>query len=233
MKRPATSATRITASVVGGYAGLLGAVHGCFEILQGDVVPGGIGIEAIGPPCQADVVWHACLPAMTVVPHMRATGVLAVLISLMALLWAVVASERRRGGLVLILLSILVLLFGGGFVSTFTGIIAGVAGTRIGAPPAIFRARYFRLLAGLWPWSVVAFVAWSGGGWILGKFFNQAMIDLGFILFFCCNLGLPLLAVLTGFVRDARSGERAGLAQRGSGSRLSAQAVQLTTEEDA
>jgi hypothetical protein len=39
--------------------------------------------------------------------------------------------------------------------------------------------------------------------------FNQAMIALSFILFFFCDLGLPLLTVLTGFARDIHDHDRA------------------------
>ncbi len=50
------SATRIVASAVGVYGGLLGMEHGIGETLQGNVAPGGILINAIGP--QAKDVWQ-------------------------------------------------------------------------------------------------------------------------------------------------------------------------------
>lgn len=212
MKRT-NCATRITASIVGVHAGLLGAAHGYFEILQGDIAPGGIRINAIGAPCQADVVWHACLPAMTVVPNLLVTGILAIVLSLIALMGAAVFIDRKNGSLVLILLSILMLLVGGGFIATFGGIIAGGAGTRIKAPPTFFQTRLsssaLRFLARLWPWAVIAFVVWSISGWILGHYFNQLMVSLSFILFFFCNLGLPLLAVFTGLARDVHNRDQA------------------------
>lgn len=105
------------------------------------------------------------------------------------------------------------LLVGGGFVPTFAGIIAGVAGTRIKVPPTVFRTRLsssaLRFLARLWPWAVIAFAVWSIGGWILGHYFNQAMMNLSFILFFFCNLGLPLLTVFTGLARDVHNRDHA------------------------
>jgi len=199
-------ATSVTASVIGGYAGLLGAAHGYFETLQGSVAPDGIGINAMGAPCQGDAVWHACLPAMTIIPNFLATGVLAILFSLVALVWAAGFIQREKGGLILILLSILMLLVGGGFVPTFAGIIAGVAGTRINAPLTFWRSRFagrsLSFLAKLWPRTLIAFVVWSLGGWLLGHFFNQTMLTLGVILFFFFDLELPLLTVFTGFARD-------------------------------
>jgi len=52
------SAARIVASALGVFAGLFGMEHGYFETLQGNVAPGGIYLLAIGPPCQANTVWH-------------------------------------------------------------------------------------------------------------------------------------------------------------------------------
>lgn len=200
------SATRVATSTIGVYAGLLGAIHGYFETLQGNVVPGGIGINAIGAPCQGDVVWHACLPAMTIVPNFIVTGILAIIISLIIVVWAGVFIQRKNGGLILILLSILMLLVGGGFIPTFSGIVAGVAGTGINTPLVFWRTRLsgsaLRSLAKLWPWTLIVFVAWSLGGWFLGYFFNQVMINLSLVLFLVCNFGLPLLTVITGFAFD-------------------------------
>ena len=48
-------ATRAVVSIVGVYGGLLGMEHGFFETLQGNVAPGRILINAIGP--QAINVW--------------------------------------------------------------------------------------------------------------------------------------------------------------------------------
>jgi len=207
------TATRTTASIIGIYAGILGAAHGIFETLQGSVAPNGIKIQAIPAPCQENEVWHACLPAMTLIPNFRTTGMLAIIISLIIVVWAAAFMQQKNSGLVLILLSIPLLLVGGGFIPVFTGMIAGFAGTGINASLSFWRARFpaktLNLLAKLWPWALFAFMAWSVGGWILGYLFNQAMIVLSFVLFFFCNLGLPLLTVLSGFARDIRDHDQA------------------------
>jgi hypothetical protein len=200
------SATRVTASIIGVYAGLLGMAHGYYETLQGVVAPNGIGINAIGAPCQGELVWHACLPAMTIVPNFFVSGILTIIVSLTALVWAARFIQQKHGSLILILLSILMLLVGGGFIPPFTSIIASAAGAGINAQSSFFRTHIsgttIHFLAKLWRWVMIAFVVWSFGGWILGYYFNQMMIDLSFILFFFCNLGLPLLAVFTGFSWD-------------------------------
>jgi flavodoxin len=201
------SASRVAASALGLYAGLLGAAHGVYEILQGNTVPGSVMIQAIGPPCQPERVAHACWPAMTLVPSFLITGILAVFLSLTAATWAAAFVQRTRGGWVLILLSIGMLLVGSGFIPTFVGLIAGVAGIGIHAPLSKWRARLptgaVRLGSALWPWPLIAYALWVlPTQWLLGRFLDEFLMSAGLILFFSFDLGLPLLAVLTGFARD-------------------------------
>lgn len=199
------SATRIVASTLGVLAGLFGIEHGYFETLQGNGAPGGIYILAMGPPCQTNKMWHGCEPAMTIIPNFFVTGVIAIIVSLIVIVWAAVFVQRKHGGLVLILLSIIQLLVGGGLVPLALGITAGVAGTRIYEPFTWWRAHLSvharSFLAALWPWSLIAFVVWFPGEWILGYFFNEYLLNLTlFTMFF--SLALMLLTVLTAFAHD-------------------------------
>jgi hypothetical protein len=180
--------------------------HGFFETRQGALIPDGIIVNGIGAPCRAEAVWHACLPAMTLVPNLFVTGILAIVLGLCVSIWAAAFVQRRNGGLILMLLSIGLLLVGGGFVPAYAGIMAGLAGTGANAPLNRWRrtlsGRAGRILAQAWPWVLALFVAWSLGGWVLGHFFNQAILSLGFVTFVFLDLGLPLLAVLTALGRD-------------------------------
>jgi hypothetical protein len=126
------NSTRIVASTVGVYGGLLGMEHGIGEMLQGNVAPGGILINAIGP--QAKSVWQGREPALTIIPSFFVTGVLAIIVSLIVILWAAAFVQRKHGGLVLILLSILQFLVSGGLAPIPMIIIAGAVATRIHAP---------------------------------------------------------------------------------------------------
>jgi hypothetical protein len=203
--RLSNCATRIVASVFGVLAGLLGIEHGYFETLQGNVAPGGIYILAMGPPCQTTKMWHACEPAMTIIPRFFVSGIVAIFVSLLVIVWAAAFVQRKHGGLVLILLSILQLVVGGGFIPVVIGIIAGIVGTRIHKPLTWWRVHLsvptLRFLAALWPWSLIAFVIWFPTEWILGYFFNEYVLNLAFAttLFY---LGLMLLTVLTAFAHD-------------------------------
>lgn len=119
--------TRVTASILGIFAGVGGGVfHGIGEILQGSVAPGGIMIEAY-PAMQAT----AGEPAMTIVPNFLITGILSIIMGVVVTLWAALYIRKKNGGLILILLSIMMLLLGGGIIPPIIGIIGGIIGTRI------------------------------------------------------------------------------------------------------
>ena len=117
---------RTAASIIGIVAGGVGAYHGYNEVLQGNVTPGGIFINAIGPPCQGS----SCFPAMTVVPDFYATGLLAILLSVIVVVWSALLLVRKGGGMALIVLSVVLLLVGGGFLPPALGIIAGAMATK-------------------------------------------------------------------------------------------------------
>jgi len=194
-------ATRIVASALGAFAGFGGPEHGVFEIMQGHVRPEGLLIASMGPPCDPEQVWHGCEPAMTVVPSFLFTGVLAVIVGLVTMVWAGFFVQRKRGGLVLILLSIALLLMGGGLFPPVIGIVAGVVGMRINAPVTRKPTGSSRLLAWLWPWSLVAFFAWVAGQFAIGYLFNEFLMSSG-LLIPSMILGLMALAIASASARD-------------------------------
>ena len=120
------STARAAASIIGIIAGLSGASHGFGEMLQGNVTPSGIVIQAW--PGLTDLGGE---PAMTIVPSFLVTGVLAVIFGLIVTVWAAALVQRKNGGLVPILLSVILLLVGGGFFPPGFGVTAGIIGTRI------------------------------------------------------------------------------------------------------
>ncbi len=150
------NATRVTVSTFGALAGLAGIEHGVGEVLQGNVAPDGVMILS-WPDSE---LFHilAGEPAMTIVPNLLATGILAILVSLIFLAWATMFVQREHGGPVLILLFVVMVLVGGGFGPPLLGIIVGIAATRINAPLAWWRAHLTggsrRLLVNLWSWSL-------------------------------------------------------------------------------
>lgn len=201
------SATSITVSTFGVVAGLAGIEHGIGEIAQGNQAPDGVTLKS-----WPDSDLFAILdgePAMTIVPNLLLTGVLAVLVSLAFLVWVTMFIQRPHGGMILILLSVGLLLVGGGFGPPLLGIILGIAATRNDKPLTWWSrhlpAGWQRSLSGLWPWSLGAgLVAWlllMPGTIILNLWFGlDNAVMVAFITF--TALGLLLLTILTGLVRD-------------------------------
>lgn len=204
-------ATRVVAALFGLFAGFGGPEHGYFEILQGNVRPDGLVIAAMGPPCEPEEVWNLCEPAMTVIPSYSITGILAVVIGLITMIWAAAFVQRKHGGIVLMLLSVALLLFGGGLVPPVIGIVAGVIATKINAPLTRQPGSVLRFLAGLWPWPLVAFFVWAFGQFAVGHLFNdflQENASLSPLLF----LGLFTLSILTAYAYDVRDRARVAAA---------------------
>jgi hypothetical protein len=103
-------ATRATVSTFGALAGLAGIEHGAGEVLQGNVAPDGVMVLSWPGSELYDIL--AGEPAMTTVPNLLATGILAILVSLVFLVWATMFVRRRHGGPILVLLSGVMLLVG-------------------------------------------------------------------------------------------------------------------------
>jgi MFS family permease len=153
-------ATRAVASTLGVLVGLAGVEHGFFELLQGNVAPSDIMIDAIGP---AQRFWeYGTERALTVIPNFFVTGILAIVFGLLVTIWAGWFIDRKYGAWLLLLLSLIVWLVGGGFAPIFMSILAFVTATRINKPLTWWRA-HLRIkarsfLATLWPWSIISFV---------------------------------------------------------------------------
>jgi hypothetical protein len=122
--------------------------------------------------------------------------------------------RNKNGGRVLLLLSAIMLLVGGGFGPPTIGILAGVAGMGIGAPPTGWHRRLpvnvRHLLATLWPW-VFGIAVINGlflviGSVILVHFFDLNNPDLFVNSFFFSVLSL-LLTIPIGRVYDSQKSE--------------------------
>ena len=198
------NATHITTAALGALMGIAGIEHGIGEILQGSVAPAGLMFSSWPDSEFFRIV--AGEPAMSIIPNLLVTGILAVLFSLAYVAWAIRFIQWKNGGLVLILLAIGMLLVGGGIFPPILGIIVGFLGTRINAPahPSAGRKPH---LGKLWPSSfAVCIVAWLllfPGINIIGYFtgVNDPAITILLILF---AFGSLILTVFSGFAYDFR-----------------------------
>ncbi len=99
-------ATKIVATWLGIVAGIAGLEHGYFEILQGNAKPASLMFPSMGPPCVPEEVWNACEPSMSILPNFLVTGILAIMISLLIMMWSAAFVHLKKGEAVLILLSV-------------------------------------------------------------------------------------------------------------------------------
>ena len=167
-------ATRIVSTVLGILAGIAGLEHGFFETLQGNTRPAGLMFPSWGPQvCDPAKIWHACEPAMSVLPNFLATGILTLVLSLVVLVWSAAYIQGKAGGVVLIVLCVARLLLGGGFFPPLIGLVAGAAATAILKPFSRPPSGLQRFIARLWPWPLVLLTAWLVLQFPVGALFND------------------------------------------------------------
>ena len=195
-------ATKTVATWLGGVAGIAGLEHGYFEFLQGNTRSPGLAFPSWGPPCMPEEIWHACEPAMSILPNFLLTGILAMLLSLALIVWAGWFVQRRHGGWIQMGLSALLLLFGGGFFPPIIAFVGGVAGTQINRHLSRRPARLTCFAAKLWPWPLVVFVVWTLGQFPFGHFFNDFLKSIMYVSMLIILTSLPL-AVYTAYAHDA------------------------------
>ena len=146
---------RTIGMIFGVMAGLGGLRHGIGEIRQGNVSPESIPFDSWtqGPISS----YMDGEPALSVIPNLLVTGILAVILSTVVIGWSLTRVRGRRGATVLILLSTGLFLVGGGFGPPVVGLLAGVAALKLDSPHPWWQAHIsrgtLRLLATLWPWA--------------------------------------------------------------------------------
>jgi len=199
-------ATKSTAAWLGIVAGIAGFEHGYFEFIQGNTSIPGSAFPSWGPPCVPEEIWHACEPAMSIIPNFLFTGILAMLISFGLIIWAGWFVQRRHGGWVQMGISVLLLLFGGGFFPPIIAFVGGLAGTQINRPLSGSPSSLTRFAARLWPLSLVLFVVWTLGQFPFGHFFNDFLQRIMVISLVVILTSLSL-SVYSAYAHDATAGE--------------------------
>jgi len=151
--------TRLVIAAFGILCGLTGIIAGIFEVLQGNIIPDGLVISTIGPSytMAEDFTYFA----ITIIPNLRVTGILAILVSCSVIIWSIRYVDRKNGALILLGLSIAQMLVGGGWVIDLA-IITSILATRINKPNEWWRKRLPERLrlwfVRLFPFSVLAYV---------------------------------------------------------------------------
>jgi hypothetical protein len=194
--RRGRGATRVVIGVLGTLVGLAGVEHGVGEVLQGPGRADGVVIMS-WPDAEALEILSG-EPAMTVIPDLLVTGLLAIAVGVGVAVWSVGFAHRRHGGLVLIGLSVLLLLVGGGLAPPLMGVALGsvaMRSSRRSRPPGPLGSR----LAPFCPWflagSVVGYLGLMPGMLLahrLGIASAALVLGLGTLAF--AGLALALIA---------------------------------------
>lgn len=183
--------------------------HGIGEMLQGSHKP-----ESLLIVSWPDSSFFSILggePAFTIVPSLLVSGILTVMVSLVLIGWSVTFAHRRCGGHALLLICVALFLVGGGFGPPVLGSLVALAVSRMRSPHAwASRApRVRRVLAAAWPWvlgcGLAAWLLLMPGIPLLAHSFSvdSTALVVGTILSAFVFL---ILAIFTGFARDAHGG---------------------------
>lgn len=147
------NATRIIVTTIGVIFGLSGMNHGFFEFLQGNVATNGLVIHAIGPENRFWV--QGTEDAFTIIPNYMVSGLLAMLIGLLIIIWSLWFIQTRYGRTIFLLLFIALFLVGGGIGQIAFFIPAWAFATRMNKPLIWWRKalpeRIRPFFSTLWP----------------------------------------------------------------------------------
>jgi len=163
------NATRIVVAAFAMLCGLTGITAGYFEILQGNATPNSLIISTIGPENSMWTTYSIydlmeTYSAITIIPNFFVTGILAIIVSCLVIIWAVGFIHKKHGVIIFLSLSIIQLFVGGAFVMDLA-IITSITATRINKPLTWWRShlsdKMQRLFAKIWPWSLIFYIILS------------------------------------------------------------------------
>jgi hypothetical protein len=211
------TATQTIVAAFGALVAVAGVEHGIGELLQGSVAPSGLLIQSWPGPGPFEGLSGE--PAMTVIPNLLATGVLAILSSLAFLVTAVFYSDRKNCGAVLLGLCAVMLLTGASFGPPILGaILAAVTWLRArrGQRRAHSPCRARRMLAKSWRLFFVAcLVDWVAmfPGLVIASYLTGATNPYLTLILLAGMFGFLFLAIVSGFARDGLRVEPGGQSQ--------------------
>lgn len=203
-------ATKLTAGAWGVILGISGILHGFFETLQGNIPTDGQFINAISKTHQ---IWeHGTEPAFTIIPNFLATGIAAIIVGLVLIIWSISYLHTKHGATVFLLLFVLLVLVGGGVaqVLLFPVVLAGAS--QIHKPlnwwRKILPEHVLGVLTRVWPWSLgmsSLLLLLSLAIAIFGFFpgvndADQVLLIMVISLF--SGFGLFILSIIAGFAHD-------------------------------
>ena len=152
------TATRIIVSSLGVLVGIGSIDHGLLETVQGSRPTPGLIVNALGSGYRWTVWKQGGEAAFTLIPNFLVTGIIAILLGVLMILWALRFIHMKHGPAIFLLLGIASFLTGGGIAQIVLFTIVWGLATRIRSPLTFWRwiipppAR--PALSCLWPWTL-------------------------------------------------------------------------------
>lgn len=154
------AATRTVVSTLGVLVGIGSIDHGLLETLQGYRPTPGLIVNALGSGYHWTAWKQGGEGAFTLIPNFLVTGIVATLLGVVMILWAILSIHKKHGPAVFLLLGIASFLTGGGVAQVVLFTIVWGFATRIRSSLAFWRrlipppAR--PALGMIWPWTLTA-----------------------------------------------------------------------------
>lgn len=187
---------KVSTVVLVTYSAIIGFIHGIGEILQAGSQSNSNLIYAIDV-ADPDKIWHAGLPAFSLIPDFLISGIITILISIAIVVFANLLIESNYFKF-LPLFFILLFLFGGGFVPPFIGIISSTSyiikrkSNMNIKQPSFLR----KLIAKLWIYLISVLILWFPSSWIIGWIFPAFRLQISSATFIMFDIILPILILL-------------------------------------
>lgn len=174
------------------YSAIIGIIHGIGEILQAGSRSNSNLIYAIHV-ADPDQIWHAGLPAFSLIPDFLISGIITVLISIAIIVFANLLIESNYFKFLPLFL-VLLFLFGGGFVPPFIGIISSIYYIIVGKSSLNIEQPSFlrKLFAKLWIFLISFLILWFPSSWIIGWIFPAFRLQISSATFIMFDIILPI-----------------------------------------
>lgn len=212
------AATRTIVSTLGVLVGIGSIDHGLLETVQGYRPTPGLLVNALGAGYRWTVWKQGGEGAFTLIPNFLVSGIIASLLGVVMILWALRFIHMKHGPAVFLLLGIASFLTGGGIAQIVLFTIVWGFATRIRSPLTFWRwlipppAR--PTLGCLWPWTLTAATVLFLAALEIAIFGYVPGVSSHIQLLHICwtILGIALLfyilSILSGFARDIEAQTR-------------------------
>jgi hypothetical protein len=219
------AATHTIASTLGVLVGVGSIDHGILECLQGPRPTPRLIVSALEPGYSWTIWKQGGEGAFTLLPNFLASGIIASLLGVAMIIWALSHIESRHGPIVFLSLAMLSFLSGGGVAQIVLFTLTWGVATRIRAPLVFWRrlipAAARPPLSRIWPWTLIAATALFLAALEIAIFgYVPGVVDQLRILHICwiilgVAVGLYLVSICSGFAEDIDAQEsRRGKAHR-------------------